>query len=335
MQIFKNLKSEHKQMLVIGGVIAGAVVVSGFFSSDRPLATLISNFNKDEVSSVSYSEPMRGGELPAFEGAERGMDMSIYPPRYGYVSGVEAEDFEIREYYATIKTSRLQADCDLLANLKNDVDIIFENANRSEFGCDYTFKVKQDKVSLVLEKIALLDPEALNENTRTIKAEVDYYADEAKRLTDRLASLDKTLADAIASYDAVARTATANGDVSALAQVIDSKLAMMERIEQSRTDILAQLEQIKKGESEVLEKMDFVYFYVNVYKDAIVEGDSLKDSWFVALKELVTASNQLLQDVTVGLVTFVFQIAKFALYAGLVLLVAKPAYKLARRFWME
>ncbi len=206
--------------------------------------------------------------------------------------GIRVTSYNVKYFMGTTDfPSKENADHILNFLRQNDADIIFENANRSEFGCDYTFKVKQDKISLVLEKIALLDPEALNENTRTIKAEVDYYADETKRLTDRLASLDKTLADAIASYDAVARTATANGDVTALAQVIDSKLAMMERIEQSRTDILTQLEQIKKGESEVLEKMDFVYFYINVYKDAVVEGDSLKDSWFVALKELVMASN--------------------------------------------
>src|SRR3989344_993838 len=90
-------------------------------------------------------------------------------------TGNDAEEFEVAQYSADIETRHLDDTCASVQALKARADVIFENANTYERGCNFTFKVERESVEDVLAVIKGLNPKDLSENIYTIKAQIDDF----------------------------------------------------------------------------------------------------------------------------------------------------------------
>jgi hypothetical protein len=258
---------------------------------------------------------------------------NIVPMADNYTPGMNAEDFEITEYRATIETRNLEKSCDLITRLKPADYVIFESANRGDNNCNFRFKVKKSNVSEVLAIIKSLDPRDINENIETIKKQIDDFTSQEEVLKRKLQSIDDTLSSAIVAYDEISKLATKTRDASSLANIIESKIKIIERLSQEKINIISQLERISRAKAEKLDKLEYTYFNVNIYENKYVDVDNLRDSWKRSVKSFVLDMNKVLQDLSIGLVTLAAYTFQYLLYLLIMLIVGKYVWKLFKRIW--
>jgi len=278
-------------------------------------------------SSLSYNDGMVGLSV-------RNASPSMPPePINDIVTGDNAEDFEVTQYNGTIETRNLTNTCASVSNLKTKDYVIFENANEYDKGCNYTFKVRRANVEEILNLIKSLDPKELSENTYTIKKRIEDFTSETEILEKQLDSIDKTLKDAISAYDDITALATKTQNADALAKIIDSKIGIIERLTQQKIYTSAQLERLQRAKDQQLDRLEYTYFYINIFENKFADYDDLKDSWKLAIKEFVRDVNKTLQNVSVGLVALIILTAQYAIYLLLLVLAAKYGWKLVKHIW--
>lgn len=258
-----------------------------------------------------------------------------YPMPPQGTTGNNAEEFEVAQYNATIETRNLDKTCGSIQELKARKDVIFENANTYERGCNFIFKVEKKSVEDVLAVIQQLNPKDLAENIYTIKAQIDDFTSEVDVLTKKRASIDQTLTSALAAYDEITRLATNTQNADALAKIIDSKIGIIERLTQERIQINEQLDRLARAEADQLDGLDYTRFNINVYENKFVDGERLKDSWKNAVRATIEEVNVILQEATFGLLALLFLIAQWLLYAAIALVIAKYAWKFGKYIWFR
>ncbi len=251
----------------------------------------------------------------------------------GYTPGADAEAFEITEYTGTIKTSNLDRVCGEIEVLRAHDYVIFENANRYERGCNYTFKVENEKAEEVLSVIEGLKPEDLTANTKTIKRQIDDYTNEIEILEKKLISVEQTLFDAQEAYDELTVLATRAQDVETLAKIIDSKINLIERLTQERINIKERIDRLNRSKAEQLDRLSFTFFRINVYEFLIIDGKALKDSWLAEAQSFVREFNKVIQDVTLNLAGYLLRLIQIAIYLLLALFVIKYGWRFVKRIW--
>lgn len=342
----QQLWQNPKALLKVGGVVVLLLIV-------LPLAT---NMFNNTVRSLGLNSGMRltapsmmmggtggsdGGMMYDEELAEgsmmkMGIANQAMPPRDpGYASGDDAEDYEITEYNANIRTNDKDPACTDIADLKALDYVIFENANEYDEGCSYTFKTDLEHKEEVLAVIEALDPYSLSENTYTIKRNVDYVTSEKEILEGKLASIVATLEEALSAYDEISRIATSTRDAESLASIIDSKVRLIERLTQERININEQLSRIERNLQQQMERLDYTYFYVSVYEDKYINLKDIKDSWKNAVQMFVYDANELMQSITIGVIGFILMLVQYVLYFFVLLYVAKFCWKHAKAAWTK
>lgn len=257
----------------------------------------------------------------------------IYPPTPQSPAGDDAEEFEITQYNATVETRNLKTTCGTVSALKALDYVIFENANEYDRGCSFTFKVAHANVEEILGVIKGLDPKELSENTYTIKRQIDDFTNEVEVLEKKRASIDETLQSALSAYNEITRLATNTQNADALAKIIDSKIQIIERLTKERININEQLDRLSRAKADQLDRLDYTYFYVNVYENKFVDGEQIVDSWKAAIQSFVRDLNKVLQDLTINLLLLFFFILQWALYALIALILAKYGWKIGKYIW--
>lgn len=254
-------------------------------------------------------------------------------PMPGGVPGEEAEAYEVTQYNASIETRRLEDTCATIAGLKSRADVIFEHANAGDRNCSYTFKVKHASVQEILAFIKKLDPKDLSENTSTIKRQIDDFTNEVDVLEKKRASIDETLKSAINAYNEVTVLATRSQNADALAKIIDSKIQIIERLTQERININEQLDRLSRAKADQLDRLDYTYFYVNVFENKFIDWENMRDSWKASVQQFFYQLNKVLQDLTLNLILLALFVVQWLIYAVIALFVAKYGWKFAKNVW--
>ncbi|MFH0856342.1 MAG: hypothetical protein V1860_00390 [bacterium] len=258
---------------------------------------------------------------------------SIMPPISEGTTGDNAEEFEVTEYNASIETRNLEDTCWKIEGMKAKDYVIFENANKYKNGCNYRFKVRKDNRDEVLAIIKEMEPKELAENIYTIKKLVDDYTSEEEILKKKLLSVEETLNAAINSYDEIKKVAEQKQDAETLAKIIDSKIRLIEQLAQERININSQLDRILRAKAEQLDRMEYTVFNVNVFENKFVNGDDLKDSWKLAVKEFVFDINKAVQGITINLIKFIILAVQYIIYIFIIIIAVKYLWKAAKYVW--
>jgi len=354
MPLLQNLNLKAKPILKTAGLailviiviyIAFSLIGSLFGSFSGRSQSIGYSKNASYDSGVSMSAPMMASRsigLPDLSLSSRNAESemmvsedSSYLQDNAPSSGSQAEKFEVAEYDATIKTRQLESACATVSGLKVREDVIFESAREYSYGCNYTFKVTREKTDEILALLKGMKPRELAGNTYTIQSQVNDYTSEIDILQKKLASIDETLGKAIISYDEVAQVATGARDVTNLARAIDSKISTIERLAQQRININSQLDMIQSSKSQQLDRLGYTYFSVNITKDSIINWQNLNDSWGVAIRESTGQVNEAIQNISVNLVGFLFNLLQYIIYALILLLVAKYGWRLTKSIWQN
>ncbi len=330
MYTYKNLTGDQKfaiktvLVLVVLFIIFNIIGKNVSFVSEG-VSLEQGNYATDVVEVDEYSESV----------SKEMYTDPIMPPVPGPTPapGIDAESYEVKDYFVSIETGNGERDCGVLKSLKNREDVIFESLNESLYGCNVAFKVKNSEVENVLKFLNELDPREVSENTYTIKREVSQFETQMDILKTKLAALDTALADALKSFSEVELMARRSGDVASLAQVTESKISAIERINISRLEVITELDRLDRAKAETLDRMDYIYFSVNIYENEWVRGSDLKDSWVAATQQLIRDLNGFLQDLSIGFVQFALMVVKYALYASVLYIVARPVIFRVRQAW--
>lgn len=260
--------------------------------------------------------------------------MPILPPRSG-TTGNDAEAYEVTDYNARIETRSSEKTCAKIKELKALTYVIFENASESEHYCSYTFKVEHARVAEILTAVKALDPKDITENTNTIKQQIEDFTSQTTILLKKRDAIDRTLDSALRSYDEIAALATRTQNAEALAKIIDSKIGIIERLTQERININEQLDQLSRAKADQLDRLKYTYFGVNVYENKFFDGEALKDSWKLAVQEFIRTTNTIIQSITIGLAGFLLWLLPILVYALIVLIVAKYAWRTVKVIWAK
>lgn len=286
------------------------------------------NYVSDSVPSVSLNKARYEND-----GYAREQVLPYAPVSTPAVVGSDAEDFEIKDYTVGIETRDKNEACSVIRNLKKQPAVIFEQSREYDAGCSYVFKVANKEAATILAFLEAQNPKTLEEQSYTIKSEITYYADEVAILENKLTSLDKTLTEAVASYESLSKLATEVGDVESLVKVIDSKLMMIERLTNARIEASNRLDAMSKAKAEALDKTTYTYFRVTVYESVFLDTEATLASWKSATQQFVRETNVLLQDITIGFVSFMLLLAKFALYLVVLLFVLRFGVRFVKQVW--
>lgn len=345
MQFFKSLNLNPMQLLkFLGIVVLGLLLLS--VAGSVIMGNLNGTRNIGPYNTIlSQSAPSTGAQ-PEYYGTDSNVayDLSIRnvvgisePPRPGeeYVSGADAEAFEVKEYRGTIETRNLDLDCDVIQDLKSRGEVVFERANEYERGCSYTFKVANDHVPEILAIIKSLNPRELAESTYTIKRQIEDFTSESEILEKKLASIDATLQNAITAYDDITKLATNVRDVESLAKIIDSKITIIEKLTQERIRTNAELERLTRAKTEQLDRLEYTYFYIDVSENTFIDGRGLADSWKNAVRTFVRDTNLILQKISIGIGILLLRIVQFGIYFIILLFVARFGWRITQKIWQN
>ncbi len=261
------------------------------------------------------------------------MPIAPMPPVAQTAPGADSEKFEVTEYSAQIETRKRQETCDAFTAIKAKDYVVFENSNAYDYGCSFTFKVEADHVEEILAWLKDLNPKYLNENTYTVKAQLDDFTSEEDILKKKLVEIDATLKSATTAYDEVTRLATQTRDAGSLASIIQSRIQIIQQLTQERIYINEQLDRLARSKADQLDHLDYTYFRVDVSENKFIDGTQLKDSWKQAMRDVVRVINEAIQGVTINLLALFFIVLQWALYALILLVIAKYAWQFAVRIW--
>lgn len=250
-----------------------------------------------------------------------------------YVPGPDAEDFEIQSFAVYIESNTLSTTCATIDGLKPNPNVVFEYAQAGEKNCEYRFKVAHDSLPEVLGYLQALNPKELTQSTESVKRQVDDFIDRRDILMRTASSVESVLEDAIDSFDALTALAQKEGNADALARSITKKIELIDQLRSRREMIRNQLDALNRAEAELRDRMKYVTFTVSVREVVYIDSERMRDSWRTALQQFVTTSNELLQLVTVGLLSFILYLAVFAIYGFLLLLVLKFGWRIVRTVW--
>jgi hypothetical protein len=272
-----------------------------------------------------------GGEVEEMALSSR----NIAPMDDGQATGSDAEDYEVKQYNATVETRNLEDDCAVISGLKAKDYVIFERSNEFEKSCNYTFKVANDNIDEILAVVESLDPRELNEIRYSIKRQIEDFTSEEEILKAKLASIDETITNALESYDKIAALATRTQDAESLAKIIDSKLKIIERLTSERIETNARLERLERAKAQQLDRLEYTYFNVYIYENKFIDGQVIKDSWKASIRQFVRDINQIGQDISLNLVSLIIRIFQYALYALILLIVVKYGWRIGKKIWQK
>lgn len=332
MSFFKNFDWSIKSIakvagLAMLGIVGFSVVIAMIGFSFRTVFQQPSGYDRNYAMDYAESATMNDSL-----GVVRSK-ISMPVPEPSYSSGDDAENYEVKSYSASIKSRNLEKTCSVIAGLKSRTEVIFETSNQNEENCYYRFKVKKDAEKEIVALLNTLKPEDLNENIQTIKGTLEAYDKQLEILEKKLASIEETLKNAQSAYDDVADLAAKKQDVESLAMIIDNKLNLIDKMTNERLNIKEQIDRYIQNKADQLERLNYSFFDVNIYKDKIFDWKQIKDSWKYELKAFVRNFNEVLQGVSVNLVTYMIRFVQVAIYFFISLFLLKAVWTATKRVW--
>ncbi|HAM88572.1 MAG: hypothetical protein US83_C0011G0033 [Candidatus Falkowbacteria bacterium GW2011_GWC2_38_22] len=345
MDFFNQLKAKFPQILKIGGLALGVLLILSLLLSVTSSSFSSFGFqNSAKQSGDSFGLKMTesiGHVASDMDDAVMNKQLSLssrnVTPAVSYEQpvniGNDSENYEITEYNASIETRRLKDTCASVAALKALDYVVFENANEYDSSCNYYFKVASENREEILNKIKALDPKDFTENIRTIKSQVDDYTGEEEILKKKLTSVESTLSNAIEAYDEITEVARDAKDAESLAKIIDSKIRVIESLSQQKINIAEQLDRLGRAKAEQLDRLNYAYFNISIYENKFIDGEVLKDSWKSAVQKFVRDTNRILQDLSINFVLLILLIIQYALYLLIITIAVKYGWKVAKKLW--
>lgn len=317
--------------LFIAGVAVLAVVVALVAFA---ISLVTGSFSAPTMMNRGFSGGAPEAAMMARDGMYAKTSSNILPPAPGQDTVSEdAESYEITDYSLSYRPHSKAHTCDTITALKSREEIVFEESRSDERSCYFRFRVKTKSVDEVLTILQDLNPDDTSKSVYSIQKTVEGLTDELKIQEEKLTQTEIALTDAQKSYDELTKLATHKNDVESLTKLIDLKLNTINRLSQEKLAISQAIDQVQKNRADQLLRLEYTNFNINVSENRLADWKNLTDSWTAAVQQFVTDSNTLLQDLTVGLVTWIFRAGLGFVYLMIAIGLARLAWIVGRRVW--
>ncbi|MEI7511076.1 MAG: hypothetical protein WCJ84_02880 [Candidatus Peregrinibacteria bacterium] len=339
MDFFKNFDWSAKSIFKVVGVsFLGIILLSlavGFLSF---AVRTVFNTGGTEISSPLYGTGEMNNTMVA-KSAPGGLDMArgvAVPAPIPNTGGVDfkAEDFEARSFNAQYRTAQKESLCGSIAELKTDKEIIFLTAYDTNTSCNYSFRVLRAREGEILKKLQDLNPENISESTETIQRQVTQVESQIEILQKKLASITATLEDAQKRYDELVILATKKEAVDSLAKLIDTKINTIDRLSQEKQSISEQIANTERQQKEMAERLKYSEFTVSIAEDLMVDWKNIQENWRSQVKNLVSTFDEVVQSVSIDLVTFILRVFQALFYFALSLVLLRFVWGMSKKIWL-
>ncbi|TSC71806.1 MAG: hypothetical protein G01um101470_485 [Parcubacteria group bacterium Gr01-1014_70] len=346
MEIFKKFEAKLEPVFILktAGIILlliiGFAFVLGMLRStklslmDVPGGSSVPGMGGAQRDDYALESPSMSEKGNVSMGAPERYISPVPPPSGGYVSGSDAEEFDVTEYTIKFETDNIIPICSAISDLKTRKDVVFESAHEYDRGCNYTFKALYHEANDIIAMVKGFHPKDFSENTYTIKRILEDVTSEIEILKRRHAAIEETLENAIQSYDKIMAIASGADNADALAKLIEGKLRIIERLTQERIQVASQLGYALRAEADQRDRLLYAYFNVQAVENVFVDKEAIKDSWNMAVRKFVRDVNDVLQGVTVRFAVFLLTVIEWALYAFAVLFIAKFGWHITKDLWI-
>ncbi len=255
------------------------------------------------------------------------------PTEKSYTSGADAEQFEARDYLATIETSRLTESCQKIEAMRPRPEVIFLSTTNYRTNCHYSFKVENSQTESVLSVLKDLKPKELQQNISTLKKQIENSLNQRDILDKNLLATEEILSEALVAYDNLLSLATTEGDATALATAVREKISLIDQLKQRREQTRQAIDYLNQHLVEQQDRLLYTYFNVSITERKFFNGYSIGESWKYEFEKFVTLANTLLQQLSLGLVSFILHVILYSLYVIIFLVIVKLGYRLLRKIW--
>lgn len=259
-------------------------------------------------------------------------NMPMIPPT---VTGTDAENFETRNLTANFETSNLSETCRKISSLKQKAEVIFLSENMYDTGCSYSFKVTNKEAEGILQQLKDLEPKEISEQTYTIKRQIENSLNQRDILTQNLTSSEAILKEALTAYDNLLTTAALQQNATALATAINDKINLIDRLTLRQEQTMQAIDSLNQQLAEQTDQLEYTYFSISVIERVYFDSKQIADSWKYALKQTVSSINEIVQQITLGLLTFIMYTLLYAFYLMIVLIIAKFGWRIVRTIWQK
>lgn len=327
MDFFKHFDWSGKSIAKVAAVlILGLVVIS--------IAVSLVGFSVRTVfqSDTAYD---RGGyaESMPMAGKMMASDGFIPPINQGGAVDQQAENYEVKTVTVNYRTNKREETCAAVRALKSRKEVVFEFSDDGDESCNYRFKVIKEQEKEVTDLLRKLKPEYFSEQIETIQKSIVEVEDQLSILRKKLDSIESTIADAQKSYDELMALATRKENIDALAKLIDTKLNIINKLSDERTSINDQIQQYAKQRSELQEKLKYTSYNVVVTQDLYFDWKQIAQSWKEQTKMMIQNFNDVLQALSVGLVTFFIRAIQGVVYLAIAIGLLRLVWAMGKKIW--
>ncbi len=306
----------------------------GITNNSSVVSNLDKVFSEPEMLLQYADESTRGVTGgTAVRGKAISPSIGIMPPMPIEPAGKDAENYETREYTARFERSNITPLCEEFEGLKPLEYVVFSNANKSDTYCNYTFKVEVAKEDEIISLIKSLGPKEFNASTFTLERNITSNKKEIEILEKKLKMLNSLLESAQEKYNKLRNS----GDTNALVQAINNEINLIERITNQKLSVQAQIDRLTNSTGVQEERIDYSQFNISVQQRKLVDLTNIGEDWARAFERFISNISVAVQDLTIGLLMFIFKLIKFVLYisVGIMMLTvaARFLWKLIRRVW--
>jgi hypothetical protein len=252
-----------------------------------------------------------------------------------WAPGTDAEKYEVDDYAALIRTTKLDRVCDSLSSWHEYDYVIFESSQRNPHSCSFRFKVPEEDTAGVARALEELNPVEFTSTSQTVKKQLRDYANEEAILNDQLAAIKATMNEADAQYEELMRIAAKSENSDMIAQAVQNRMEQIERLSQEAQAVAAQLASIQQRKTDDQDQTKYSFFTVRVRDYNIVDTVVLRDAWVRHMQEFVLRVNDILAGITLGMLGFLLRVVEIGFYLGIILILAKVGYQLFKKLWHE
>lgn len=249
-------------------------------------------------------------------------------PRYAI--GNDAENFETKNITISFETNNLDNTCGQIGALKQKSEVIFLSAVRNDTSCYYSFKVANKESVNILSQLKALNPKEINEQIETIKKQIENSLNRRDILNQNLTSTEEILSEALTAYDNLINSATLQQNATALSTAINDKMNLIDKLKQRREQTRQEIDQLNRQLAEQTDKLEYTYFSVTVSEKVYFDSEKIADSWKYTLRNTLDTLNEIVQQLTLGLVTFIMYVLLYSLYLMIIIIVAKFGWRVVR-----
>ncbi len=262
----------------------------------------------------------------------RPLPIHIPPPFIETVSRL-AESYETRDYSVSYQKRNIENICNTFNELKPLEYVVFQNSNISDTSCNFRFKVEVEREEEIIAIIKSLDPKDFNVNTFTLERTITNNRNEIAILERKIKMLDSLLERAQDKYTALRNTDNA----TALVQAINNEINLIERVTNQKLSAQSRIDRLTNRNITQEERVDYSQFNISISEKKFIDWSGIGDQWKFAFEKFVSSLSESVQGLSIGLIMFIFNLAKFVIFLSLVVVTVVATTKflwiISKRIW--